>query len=58
MLGIRKIQFAPPKGGEQPYAIVHKDFLLSPGQLELEVSLDKQVSIIKFSRKKKVSHFI
>lgn len=42
-LGIRKIQFAPSKGGKQPCAIIRKDFLLSPGQLELEVTLDKQL---------------
>lgn len=42
-LGIRKIQYAPSKQGRQPCTIVRKDFLLSPGELELEVTLDKQV---------------
>lgn len=42
-LGIRKIQFAPSKQGAQPCTIVRKDFMLSPGELELEVTLDKQL---------------
>ncbi|XP_018336587.1 arrestin homolog isoform X2 [Agrilus planipennis] len=42
-LGIRKIQFAPSKQGRQPCTVVRKDFMLSPGELELEVTLDKQV---------------
>lgn len=42
-LGIRKVQFAPTKHGAQPCTIVRKDFLLSPGELELEVTLDKQL---------------
>ncbi|XP_008549197.1 phosrestin-2 [Microplitis demolitor] len=42
-LGIRKIQFAPTKQGRQPCTVVRKDFLLSPGELELEVTLDKQI---------------
>uniref|UniRef100_A0A1A9VH66 Phosrestin-2 n=2 Tax=Glossina TaxID=44049 RepID=A0A1A9VH66_GLOAU len=42
-LGIRKIQYAPTKQGIQPCTLVRKDFLLSPGELELEVTLDKQL---------------
>lgn len=42
-MGIRKVQYAPTKQGSQPCTIVRKDFLLSPGELELEVTLDKQV---------------
>ncbi|XP_057338576.1 phosrestin-2 [Microplitis mediator] len=42
-LGIRKIQFAPTKQGRQPRTVVRKDFMLSPGELELEVTLDKQI---------------
>ncbi|XP_059483038.1 arrestin homolog [Neocloeon triangulifer] len=42
-LGIRKIQFAPSKMGRQPCTVVRKDFMLSPGELELEVTLDKQL---------------
>lgn len=42
-LGIRKVQYAPTKQGSQPCTIVRKDFLLSPGELELEVTLDKQL---------------
>ena len=44
-LGIRKVQYAPSKQGKQPVTLVRKDFLLSPGELELEASLDKQVGI-------------
>jgi len=40
---IRKIQFAPTKPGRQPSTIVRKDFALSPGELELEATLDKQL---------------
>lgn len=42
-LAIRKVQYAPAKQGAQPCTIVRKDFLLSPGELELEVTLDKQL---------------
>lgn len=42
-MGIRKVQFAPTKQGAQPCTIVRKDFLMSPGELELEVTLDKQL---------------
>ncbi|KAL1123942.1 hypothetical protein AAG570_001712 [Ranatra chinensis] len=42
-LAIRKVQFAPSKTGRQPCTVVRKDFMLSPGELELEVVLDKQV---------------
>ena len=42
-LGIRKIQYTPAKQGRQPCTVVRKDFLLSPGDLELEVTLDKQL---------------
>lgn len=43
MMGIRKIQYAPTKQGRQPCTVVRKDFMLSPGELELEVTLDKQL---------------
>ncbi|EZA62189.1 hypothetical protein DMN91_001896 [Ooceraea biroi] len=43
LIGIRKIQYAPTKQGRQPCTVVRKDFLLSPGELELEVTLDKQL---------------
>ncbi|KAL3280778.1 hypothetical protein HHI36_004010 [Cryptolaemus montrouzieri] len=42
-MGIRKIQYAPSKQGRQPCTVVRKDFMLSPGDLELEVTLDKQL---------------
>lgn len=50
-LGIRKVQYAPAKPGPQPCTVVRKDFVLSPGQLELELTLDKQVHALT-SRKK------
>lgn len=43
MLGIRKVQYAPSKQGNQPCTLVRKDFMMSPGELELEVTLDKQL---------------
>ncbi|KAL0114284.1 hypothetical protein PUN28_011515 [Cardiocondyla obscurior] len=43
LMGIRKIQYAPTKEGRQPCTVVRKDFLMSPGELELEVTLDKQL---------------
>ncbi|XP_066598758.1 phosrestin-2 [Prorops nasuta] len=43
IMGIRKIQYTPTKQGRQPCTVVRKDFLLSPGELELEVTLDKQL---------------
>lgn len=42
-LGIRKVQYAPSKQGSQPCTVVRKDFMLSPGELEMEVTLDKQL---------------
>ncbi|KAI5636055.1 hypothetical protein NE865_11256 [Phthorimaea operculella] len=42
-LGIRKVQYGPSKPGPQPCTVVRKDFVLSPGQLELELTLDKQL---------------
>ena len=42
-MAIRKIQYAPSKTGKHPCTVVRRDFMLSPGELELEVSLDKQV---------------
>ncbi|XP_044266595.1 arrestin homolog [Tribolium madens] len=42
-MAIRKVQYAPSKQGRQPCTVVRKDFMLSPGELELEVTLDKQL---------------
>ncbi len=43
-MGIRVIQFAPSQQtGRQPCTIVRRDFVLSPGDLEMELNLDKQV---------------
>lgn len=43
LMGIRRVQYAPTKQGRQPCTVVRKDFLMSPGELELEVTLDKQL---------------
>ena len=40
---IRKIQYAPMKPGRQPCTMVKKDFMFSPGDLELEATLDQQL---------------
>lgn len=40
-MAIRKIEVAPGGKGRQPSCIIRKDFLLSPGELELEATLDK-----------------
>ena len=45
-MAIRKIQYAPSTQGRQPCTVVRKDFMLSPGQLELEITLDKQVCLL------------
>ncbi|KAB7502297.1 Arrestin-like protein [Armadillidium nasatum] len=43
LMNIRRIQFAPAKAGHKPCTMVRKDFMLSPGELEMEASLDKQL---------------
>jgi len=42
-MAIRKIQYAPTRPGRQPSTTVRKDFMFSPGELELEGSLDRQL---------------
>lgn len=42
-MAIRKVQRAQLVGNRQPCSVIKKDFLLSPGHLELEVTLDRQV---------------
>jgi len=42
-MAIRKIQFAPTTPGRQPSTTVRKDFMFSPGELELEATLDRQL---------------
>ena len=44
-MGIRVIQFAPSqaKDGRAPCTVVRRDFVLSPGDLEMELNLDRQV---------------
>ena len=48
-MGIRVIQYAPSQQqGRQPCTIVRRDFVLSPGDLEMELNLDKQVTNTSF----------
>lgn len=43
-MAVRKVQFAPPvEGGKPPSCLIKKHFLLSPGDLELDLSLDRPV---------------
>merc|ERR1712106_344316 len=42
-MAIRKIQYAPTRPGRQPSTTVRKDFMFSPGELELEATLDRQL---------------
>ena len=44
-MGIRVLQFAPShvKETRHPCTVVRRDFVMSPGQLELELNLDHQV---------------
>ena len=45
-MNIRVIQYAPSQTtGRQPCTIVRRDFVLSPGDLEMELTLDKQVTV-------------
>jgi len=51
-MGIRVIQYAPSQQqGRQPCTIVRRDFVLSPGDLEMELNLDKQVTNIQYFKK-------
>ncbi|KAG7169719.1 Arrestin-like 4 [Homarus americanus] len=40
---VRRMQYAPAKQGRQPMASCAKEFLLSPGKLHLQVTLDRQI---------------
>lgn len=45
-MAIRKLQYIKsPKSNKQPSAAVGKSFVLSPGRLQLEVTLDKEIYI-------------
>ena len=48
-MSIRVIQYAPSHQahGRQPCTVVRRDFVLSPGDLEMELTLDKQVTIFQ-----------
>ena len=43
-LAIRKLTYAPEEPAPQPSAEAVKDFMMSPGSIRLEASLDKEVS--------------
>jgi hypothetical protein len=42
-LAIRKLTYAPEEPAPQPSAEAVKDFMMSPGSIRLEASLDKEV---------------
>ena len=42
-LAIRKLTYAPEEPAPQPSAETSKDFMMSPGNMKLEASLDKEV---------------
>ena len=42
-LAIRKLTYAPEEPAPQPSAEATKEFMMSPGKLRLEASLDKEV---------------
>ncbi len=44
-LAIRKLTYAPEEPAPQPSAEATKDFMMSPGNLRLEASLDKEVNL-------------
>ena len=46
-LAIRKLTYAPEEPAPQPTAEAVKDFLISSGNLRLEATLDKEVSVLK-----------
>ncbi len=45
-LAIRKLTYAPEEPAPQPNAEATKEFMMSPGNLRLEASLDKEVQLI------------
>lgn len=54
-MGIRVIQYAPSQQqGRQPCTVVRRDFVLSPGDLEMELNLDKQVLFIQLITKHEI----
>ena len=44
-LAIRKLTYAPEEPAPQPSAEITKEFMMSAGNLRLEASLDKEVSV-------------
>ena len=44
-LAIRKLTYAPEEPAPQPSAEAFKEFLMSPGNLRLEATLDKEVTV-------------
>lgn len=47
-MAIRKLTYAPEESVPQPSAEIVKDFIMSPGTLRLEASLDKEVCSILY----------
>ena len=47
-LAIRKLTYAPEEPAPQPSAEAFKEFLMSPGNLRLEATLDKEVAVTVF----------
>ena len=45
-LAIRKLTYAPEEPAPQPNAEAVKEFMMSPGNLRLEASLDKEVNLL------------
>ena len=45
-LAIRKLTYAPEESAPQPSAEAFKEFLMSPGNLRLEATLDKEVTAL------------
>lgn len=55
-LAIRKLTYAPEEPAPQPNAEAVKDFIMSPGSIRLEASLDKEVSQLLFVLMKRLHH--
>lgn len=49
-LAIRKLTYAPEEPAPQPCAETSKDFMMSPGNIKLEATLDKEVGLCLIKR--------
>jgi hypothetical protein len=54
-LAIRKLTYAPEEPAPQPSAEVTKEFLMSPGNLRLEATLDKEVCLLLYLLSRKTT---